>query len=370
MRFTALCVVYALFIAMQGALSGKAVGAAIDTPPNEVYGADRTTGISAERLAVIVNEDDEYSVAVADYYVARRAIPPQNVIRVRLPVQSTLSVAEFGDVKSQVVRQTPTNVQAFALTWVQPYRVDCMSITTAFAYGFDRAFCSDRCTETRKSAYLNAATRLPANTLGIFPTMSIAAYDIESARALIDRGIASDATYPSATAYLVSTSDKARNVRAAGYIDIKKQPHAPIHVQIVNAEALTHRRDVIAYFIGALQVADIATNRFLPGAVADHLTSTGGDLLHTHQMSSLEWIRAGATGTYGTVVEPCAFPGKFPDPSVFLKHYLAGETLIEAYWKSVAMPGQGIFIGEPLARPFAKIGTDLGRRVLRSAEQP
>jgi hypothetical protein len=26
--------------------------------------------------------------------------------------------------------------------------------------------------------------------------------------------------------------------------------------------------------------------------------------------------------------------------------------LIEAYWKSVLMPGQGVFIGEPLARPY------------------
>ncbi|MCP2937667.1 hypothetical protein NK983_33720, partial [Salmonella enterica subsp. enterica serovar Typhimurium] len=29
-----------------------------------------------------------------------------------------------------------------------------------------------------------------------------------------------------------------------------------------------------------------------------------------------------------------------------------GETLIEAYWKSVAWPGEGVFVGEPLARPF------------------
>ena len=33
--------------------------------------------------------------------------------------------------------------------------------------------------------------------------------------------------------------------------------------------------------------------------------------------------------------------------------YLRGNSLIEAYWKSVAWPGQGIFIGEPLAKPFA-----------------
>ncbi|MDY6830138.1 MAG: TIGR03790 family protein, partial [Pseudomonadota bacterium] len=35
-----------------------------------------------------------------------------------------------------------------------------------------------------------------------------------------------------------------------------------------------------------------------------------------------------------------------------IDHYLNGETLIEAYWKSVASPGQGLFVGEPLARPF------------------
>ncbi len=70
-------------------------------------------------------------------------------------------------------------------------------------------------------------------------------------------------------------------------------------------------------------------------------------------MSILEWISAGATGSYGTVVEPCNFLEKFPDVPVLLRRYLAGETLIEAYWKSVAMPGQGIFIGEPLARPYA-----------------
>jgi hypothetical protein len=26
--------------------------------------------------------------------------------------------------------------------------------------------------------------------------------------------------------------------------------------------------------------------------------------------------------------------------------------VLEAYWKSVAMPGQGVFVGEPLAAPF------------------
>jgi hypothetical protein len=40
-------------------------------------------------------------------------------------------------------------------------------------------------------------------------------------------------------------------------------------------------------------------------------------------------------------------------PAIAIFHYLSGTTAIEAYWKSVAWPGEGIFIGEPLARPFA-----------------
>jgi uncharacterized protein (TIGR03790 family) len=69
-------------------------------------------------------------------------------------------------------------------------------------------------------------------------------------------------------------------------------------------------------------------------------------------MSALAWIRQGATASYGSVSEPCNFIDKFPRPGVFFDHYLRGETLLEAYWKSVAMPGQGLFIGEPLARPY------------------
>ncbi|MES9861640.1 MAG: hypothetical protein ABW138_12440, partial [Candidatus Thiodiazotropha sp. 4PDIVS1] len=71
--------------------------------------------------------------------------------------------------------------------------------------------------------------------------------------------------------------------------------------------------------------------------------------------SALRWLEAGATGSYGTVVEPCNHLGKFPSPRLAIEHYSHGETLLEAYWKSVQQPGEGIFIGEPLAAPFDRI---------------
>ena len=115
-------------------------------------------------------------------------------------------------------------------------------------------------------------------------------------------------------------------------------------------------------FTGVARVAAMASNRFLDGAIADHLTSFGGVLLSGGgQTTALEWLEAGATGSYGTSSEPCNFRAKFPEVGVVMAHYLAGETLVEAYWKSVLMPGQGVFVGDPLARPFG------GVRVSRSA---
>jgi uncharacterized protein (TIGR03790 family) len=184
------------------------------------------------------------------------------------------------------------------------------------------------------------------------PAMAIAASDFATARKLIDRGVESDSTFPHGTAYFVATNDRARNVRAVEYPQSALDSKARIHVEVVQGDRVRGRADVLFYFVGASTVPELDSNRFVPGAIADHLTSFGGMLTDSSQMSSLRWIEAGATGSYGTVVEPCAFTDKFPDVRVLVRRYLAGETLIEAYWKSVAMPGQGIFIGEPLAAPF------------------
>jgi uncharacterized protein (TIGR03790 family) len=122
--------------------------------------------------------------------------------------------------------------------------------------------------------------------------------------------------------------------------------------ELIRRNTLQFRDDVMFYFTGLARVEGIDTNTFLPGAIADHLTSAGGKLTGSRQMSSLRWLEAGATGSYGSVTEPCAFVQKFPRPNIVIDRYLNGETLIEAYWKSVEWPGQGLFIGEPLAAPF------------------
>jgi len=317
----------------------------------------KPTNFGPSQLAVIVNDADPVSVKVAAYYSYWRHLPKANVIHVKFtPGQTTLTRTEFQRIKATVDAAAPKSIQAYALAWTIPYRVECMSITTAFAEGFDEAFCSETCGPTKSSPYFNSGSRRPYDDFGMRPTMMLAGKNFADVKELINRGIASDHTFPRGVGYLVSTSDKARNVREIFYPDIiQKYMGGPLDLRLVRADYIENRKNVLFYFTGIMNVKALRTVSFVPGAIADHLTSGGGVLVDAgDQMSSLRWLAAGATGSYGAVVEPCNFLEKFPNPAIVIDDYVNGETLIEAYWKSVAWPGQGVFIGEPLADPFGR----------------
>lgn len=330
-------------------------------PANE--GESTNTPLEARHLALVINASDPLSEAIGARYIQARGLRPQQVIRVRFPPgRQTLSAAEFQSLYQQVKRQTPLQIQAYALAWAAPWRVECVSITSAFAFGQVRSGCGDTCRTTPLSPYYaRGDVRRPWSALGLRPTMLLAATTPEAGRALIERGLAADGTAPAGTAYLLSTSDPIRNRRAERYGALLRSAAPGFLVRVFRGDGIRGVRDVMLYVTGLTVVPDLASNRFRPGAVGDHLTSFGGMLTgpsgHSAdggngQMSALRWLEAGASGSYGTVVEPCNHPAKFPDPGLLLSYYRRGDTLIESYWRSVAMPDQGVFIGEPLARPW------------------
>lgn len=331
------------------------IGISIDSAKAQIAPLFRpVTALAAKDLAIIVNDSDPLSRQIAAYYQRKRQIPAEQVIHVRFaPHHAFLSASEFNKIKQQVDQKTPKHVQAFALTWLQPFRVECMSITTAFAAGFDPSFCASGCKQTRNSPYFASEEARPFDKYGWRPTMALAAENFSEAKKLIDRGIAADFTHPQGSAYLLRTSDNARSSRAAAFPAIVEKLKPFWQVHYLEQDYIAGHNDVMFYFTGLKTVPYISNNHYLPGAVADHLTSTGGVMSGSSQMNIMEWLKAGATGSYGAVVEPCNFPAKFPNPGVLMYQYLRGSSLIEAYWKSVAQPGQGIFVGEPLAKPFA-----------------
>lgn len=319
-------------------------------------------------LAVIINDSDPNSVAIGEYYATRRELPDANVIRIELPTDSdVISDGDFEPVRQQIESATPESVQAYALTWLKPYRVNCMSMTSAIGLGgYDDQYCnttSSACSTTSPTTYFGSESTRPWVDHDVRPTMVLGGVDEAEGKALVDRGLEAHGNFPTGTAHLVRTSDSARSVRWLDFqsVDTAWSENGEFDVEYTDnadnsgSNTVEDASDMLFYFTGLARVSGIDTNTYYPGAVADHLTSFGGRLTSSGgQMSVMRWLEAGATGSYGTVVEPCNYSQKFPLISVFLDHYFRGDTLVEAYWKSVQWPGEGIFVGDPLAQPWGR----------------
>lgn len=314
--------------------------------------ADST--IRPAHVAVVVNVADANSLEIGRYYLKARRIPEDNLIRVNLPgTPHKLSVEQFRQLKQQIDAGLKPEIQVILLVWTAPYAVECNSITAALTLGFDAVQCEETCGPGKPSVYFNSQPGRPSD-YGLRLSMLMPTESVETAKALIDRGVLSGFRVNDASAYFLTTSDKPRNSRAEFFPKPGNIPQKKLQINTLQADYIEHKKDIMFYQTGLVSVPGLETLRFLPGALADHLTSAGGVLLGGSQMSSLKWLEAGATASYGTVSEPCNHWQKFPNPAVLLMHYLSGETAVEAYWKSVAWLAQGVFIGEPLAAPYCR----------------
>lgn len=137
--------------------------------------------LHAADLGLLINTADPYSVAVGAHYIAARGLRPEQVLRVSLPLRSTISGEEFEALRQRIAnRFGPPGegaVQALALAWQQPYAVGCASITGALALGLQAVDCAQTCAATLASPYFNSASIRPAAELGLRPAMLLAAPD-------------------------------------------------------------------------------------------------------------------------------------------------------------------------------------------------
>ncbi len=324
-------------------------------------------GLTAAQLGIVVAQGNADSEAIASYYQTARGVPAANIVRVSLPgAGDTISASDFATLKAQVDAQLPAQVQATLLAWGGPSQVvgaTCsMSITSAMAFGYNAKYCNvgSSCVATATSPYYDSESRQPWTDLNVRPSMMIGAATLAAAKPLIDRGVSADASYPGGDGWLIRSNDNQRNVRGD---DFSSQPAAWAGLLTLNfvdngsgpdnANTISGRSNVLFYFTGVGSMPDLASNQYRPGAVGDTLTSYAGVLPDGRgQVTVLDWLNAGLTASYGNVEEPCNFQSKFSRASVLIDQYWRGGTLIEAYWKSVQSPGEGLFVGEPLAQPF------------------
>jgi hypothetical protein len=350
------------------------------------------TGLSPAQVGLVINDDDPNSAYIANYYQTSRQIPVANVVHVHLGTSSSVSQSTAAAAKTTIDQALGATIQALALAWTKPWRVEsCNSITSVLSRGYDSSPCG--ATLGNANPYYNSASTTPFTTYGFRPSMMLAGVTTDHAVSVIDRGKASDGSLPVGTAHVMRTSDGTRSLRFTifgnlvasnglpGATYISSSPPSDDYT-VTGRNYIQNSASTLFYFQGlanvdyvGLPIAGVTGyipipqqfpsvndsfnpgNTFIPGAIADHLTSVGGALTEAEnpnlqQMSCLQFLAAGATGSFGTVAEPYAISGKFPSPYHTMLYYTQGQTLVEAYWKSVQYPYQGVFVGDPLANPW------------------
>ena len=168
---------------------------------------------------------------------------------------------------------------------------------------------------------------------------------------------AADGSRPKGTIYFMTNSDVRTTTRSGAFpAALKALEAVGVKAEVAAGSLPANKPDVAGLMTG---IADFdwpkSGSRILPGAICENLTSYGGIFSTSAGQTPLSaFIRAGAAGSSGTVIEPYALQAKFPH-AVVQVHYARGASLAEAFYQSVASPYQLLVVGDPLCQPWARI---------------
>jgi len=328
-------------------------------------------GGSGLNTVVVVNQDSSNSCELGNYYCEQRQVPAQNVLRINWSGGDTQWTSN--DFETDLVtpllnmlaaRQLTNQIDYVVLSMDIPFQTafgsTINSTTSALFYGSRQGDGTDPLGVTNSYAASEAVFRqaVPVGNPGYsFLTTMITGNSLAQAEQLVDQGVESDGTFPSQPVILEKSSDMLRNIRYPFF------DNAIFNVNILGVSSILRTNSNSVWWPNAclgfetgLAQFNVAQNLFVPGAIADSMTSYGGIIFGSNsQTNLLAFINAGAAGSYGTVAEPEDDTQKFPNPQVYF-YQARGFSLAESYYQSINAPYLGLIVGEPLAAPFALVG--------------
>jgi hypothetical protein len=365
-------------------------------------------GGGPENVFLVVNANGPSSMEVANHYIELRKIPPSNVCYVRVPPKwNAIPAADFRDkilrpvmaeidkrgLRDQIDQivyscEFPWYVdftQMFSKKPLPPQNRPRLSLTSAtyFHHGVEHEdpsitnldsnayYAPSGLAGTKSQGFRGSyqwalgGRRVPtggqqyllATSLGFVQPDCSTVAEIFT---YLDRAAGADGTKPAGTFYFMQNPDVRSMTRQAGFpAAVAELRGMGFKAEVVRGVVPTGRKDIVGLTTGSAHVRLPAGNcQLMPGALVDNLTSFGGSLVPmtkpNMQSRVTEFLRQGAAGASGTVVEPFAIAQKFPAPTVHV-HYARGCTLAEAFYQSVQGPFQLLLVGDPLCRPWADI---------------
>jgi hypothetical protein len=301
-------------------------------------------GIDSRRLApqidgIVYSSDFPWRI---DY---REALPPDLVQKDTFPSGSLTGMTML---LGAVASGTPAWLDPTSNDYFRPLGPDGVPLETVGFRGWYGWGDDGRLLEAGGNRYLLAVM------LGVTAGRGNAVAEVA---AYLERSAAADGTRPKGTVYLMTNADIRTTTRSGPFPAIVKALETlGVKAEIASGTLPRGQRDVAGLTAGT-PTFDWPASRstILPGAICENLTSFGGIFTPSAGQTPLsEFLRAGAAGSSGTVIEPYSIQAKFPHPGIHV-HYCRGASLAEAFYQSVSAPYQLLVVGDPLCQPWAEL---------------
>ena len=148
---------------------------------------------------------------------------------------------------------------------------------------------------------------------------------VDEVLSYLRRAAGADGTRPPGTIYFMWNKDIRSATRDKCFASVAAEINSlGVSAKVQQGRVPNGAKDVTGLMVGFSDF-DLAKSDIVirPGAICEHLTSCGGIMTDVKAQTPLsEFLRHGAAGASGTVVEPRAIQAKFPLPSLQL-HYAA-----------------------------------------------
>ena len=264
-------------------------------------------GGSGANVLVVVNQDSTNSLELGNYYCEKRGIPPQNLIRVSWTGgNTTWTYSDYTNVvlnpvlNAIAIRGLTNQIAYVVLSMDFPFQVTqdggsgaagINSSTSPLFYGFKPdepappfpgapASCflpyasSNSYSASEQPFQFTKPATAPTNS---FLCTMLSSTSLAAAKALVDRGVLSDYSFPAEPVLLAHGTDPFRNVRYWTFDDaiFNTRLRAGYSMAETNLEVPSWFVNLLGFETG-LHTLSANSNNFVPGAIGDSLTSYAG----------------------------------------------------------------------------------------------
>lgn len=362
-------------------------------------------------MIIVVNENDEESVSLGEFYAEKRGVPPENIFTVSAPRDETISWSVFIDdvfnplqrklIDAGWIEGTPTRQKDaegrfnhHLTAHRMSYMVVCRGVPLRIEHDPERVT-AEMEEQVQEGFRVNSAavdSELSLLATGRHPTVAVvqnpfhrnADPDVRARRVIIKVSRLDGPRAEDARQLVESALEGERHgLRGRAYVDVLGMTSGPaaaaaatgeewlrnIAGQLNEADWDVTARERPGTF-GAEERFDAPvlyfgwyTNnvngpflqpgfRFVPGAIGFHIHSFSAQTLRRDDRG---WagplVARGVAGTVGNVYEP--YLQLTHQPPLFLERLLAGDNLADAaYFSLPALSWHTVLLGDPLYRPF------------------